>query len=272
MNIDQAKVEAKALVSALKALGVGDITTSRALEVVARMNGFRNWQTAQSAGGVGQWNLLQRTVYLSYPDSDLLPLHQGQAYVACGDPLFEAMMHVAGSQPLSRVVKTLETWADETDTVQMQVRHQIDHRANFDVSRLMFPKGLAPSFDRFLRMEVSEEAGSWTEVASRLEKVRRDLFTVSNELRNLQQDTGDDIMLLASHNADPQTTLAVRVPASMTRTQARHVAQEVLTELQDRSHDAPGNLFDFGPAEAKVRLAQRGLEPLAEVFVGPTWN
>lgn len=271
MNIDQAKNEAKSLVKALRALGLAELSATQALDVIAKMNGYRNWQTAQAAGGIGAWNAVQRTVYEAYPHSDLLPLAPGDAWADCGDTLFTALMDVAASEPLSRVIKTTEHWADEADRLQKQVVYLLERGAAFDVTQLALPKGLAASFRHFLDVELREDTTSWLDVGARLETTRRDLYCVALALRNVQDGMTERVMLL--DNADGVAgVIPVRVPEGMTPTQARQAAGEVIESLRDRQTMAPDALFDYSVAELKVRLAQAGLVPMADTYLGPAWD
>lgn len=271
MNLDQAKSEAKSLVNALRALGIAELPAAKALDVVARMKGYRNWQTAQAAGGIGGWNAVQRAVYDAYPHSDLLPLSPGDAWSDCGDTLFTALMNVAASQPLSRVLKTTEHWADEADRLQKQVVYLLERGAPFDVTQLALPKGLAPSFQHYLDVELREDTTSWLDVGSRLETTRRDLYCVALALRNVQDGMTERVMLL--DNADGAAgAIPVRVPEGMTPTQARQAAGEVIESLRDRQTMAPDVLFDYSVAELKVRLAQAGFTPMADTYLGPAWD
>lgn len=271
LNIDDSKRQAQSLVKALRAMGIADISSARALDVVARMNGYRNWQTAQAAGQLGEWNAVQQALYCAYPNADLLPLDLGQAYEKCGDTLFEAMMNVAKSQPLSRVIKTLEAWADVVDRLAHQVRHLLDRDEPFDLHALEVPKGLTPGLSRFLEIELREDAHTWEDVALRLETTRRDLFAVAAELRLMKDDRRTPVLLLDSCEGSG-FVIPVEIPAGMTPTKAKAEAARIIAELKDREHDAPAELFDFSVRELKVKLAQAGFIPCGDTHLGPTWD
>jgi hypothetical protein len=272
MNLDQLKADAKALARVLKSLGIAELSSAGALDIIAKMKGYRNWQTVQAAGGVGNWNALQKVVYASFPQNELLALKPGEAYEHCGDSLFIALMNVAHSQPMSRCIKTVEHWADEADKLQLQVQDFLANDTPFNMQSLQLPKGLAASFLYFLEMEFKDKGiEGWPEVGLRLEEVRRDLFSVAMGLRNLHDSTQEDTLLLESCGGTGHA-LPIRIPKGMALAQARQIADEVIYSLTDRSNNADGVLFDFSINELKVKLAQRGLIPLADSFIGPMWD
>jgi hypothetical protein len=273
MNTDQMKKQAASLAGALRAMGIADISSARALDVLSRMNGKRNWQTAKAAGSIGDWNGVQVAVCRAYRSSDLLGLVEGQDFLTCGDSLFVAMMNVSLSQPLSRVIKTFEHWAAEVDKLLMQVQVLMQGGSDFCVDDLAFPKGLAPSFLHFLQVEMSKAEGchGWDNAGSRLETTRRDLYTVACELRHVESGSTQEIMMLDSTEGAAYGIPLV-VPRGMTREVARETALKVIQELQNRGQDELGSMFDFSAAELRVRLAQAGFVTVPEAFEGPTWD
>lgn len=271
MNIDYAKRQAQALAQALKDLGVGELSPARALDVVARMNGHRNWHTAQTAGNTGGWNTVQQAIYQGYPNADLLALEPGQPYERCGDSLFEALMEVGKTQPLSRVLKTVEHWAQAVDNLAVQVGVLLGRADGFNVDDLSLPRNLAAGLQRFLAIELREDVGSWQEVALRVESTRRDLYAVAVQLRLLQAGRHAPLLLLNSCEGSG-FVIPVEIPQGMSLARAKEEAARVIRDLQDRQNCAPDVLFDFGVNELKVKLAQAGFGPCGDTELGPTWD
>lgn len=271
MNNDQAKQQARVLVAALKNLGLAELSSSQALEVVAQMNGHRNWQTAQAAGNQGAWNALQACVYRSYPSSDLLPLEPGEAYDRCGDPLFAALMDLASSQPLSRVIASMTHWAHAVDQLQVTaVAKLVDDEESFDAATLKLPASLPQDFKRFLAAELREDVDTWDDASRRLESVRQQLYTVLSALHCEQVGSRQAVMTLTGE--DLQYGLPVLVPQGMSKREAYAHAAQVLRQLRERQATSQSEAFDYSPEEVMVRLAEVGLTPTPASYVGPQWD
>ncbi len=271
MNIDQAKQQARALVSALKDLGLVDLSSSQALEVLAKMNGHRNWQTAQAAGNQGAWNALQSCVYRSYPSADLLPLEPGDAFDDCGDPLFAALMNLAGAHPLSRVIASMTHWARAVDQLQeVAVSRVNEGEEAFEPSHLKLPTSLPEDFKRFLAAELREDVDTWDDASRRLESVRQQLYTVLSALHCVQAGSYQAVMTLTGE--DLQYGLPVLVPAGVSQQDAYARADKVLRELRERQTTSQHEAFDYSPEEVMVRLAEAGLTPTPASYTGPQWD
>ncbi len=271
MNIDQAKQQARALVSALKDLGLVDLSSSQALEVLARMNGHRNWQTAQAAGSQGAWNALQACIYRSYPSADLLPLEPGEAFDHCGDPLFTALMELAGMQPLSRVIASMTHWAHAVDQLQeVALTRVTEEDDSFAPNQLKLPGSLPEDFKRFLAAELREDVPTWHDASRRLESVRQQLYAVLSALHCEQAGSRQAVMTLTGE--DLQYGLPVLVPAGVSQQDAYARADKVLRELRERQATSEHEAFDYSPEEVMVRLAEVGLTPTPGSYTGPQWD
>lgn len=254
MDIDSAKKQARALMRALQALGVARLDASTALEVVARMNGYRNWSTARHVGeGIGRWNSAQLAVHANWHGTMQHQPRPGEDYGHC-EPLFVAVMDVAGGQPLTRAGKTIEYWAQVVDELCAQAAWG----DACEVPRLS--ARLAVPFARALRAQL---VGDPAERLQRLRETRDLLYEVALALRRLVPVSCEQVLLLDSRDGCDYL-LAVGVPAGRSLEEAAGVAERVLETLMERSPD-------YGAAALLVHLAQQGLAPVNHAF-GPVWD
>lgn len=253
MDIDSAKRQAKALVRALHALGLAHLDAPRALEVVAQMHGFRNWHAARGAGAIGRWNAAQAAVHTSWRGTLVVPPRPGETYAGC-ETLFVAVMDVAGAQPLSRAIRTVEHWAERIGELAAR------QAAGEDVASASRPVRLPAPLAQALREQWAVDPA---ERVQRLQETRDILYEAALSLRRAQPVRVSTVLLLDSRDGSDYA-LALGVPPVHDLRAAQRIAQDVLAQLQARSPD-------YSAAELLVRLAQRGLAPLALEY-GPVWD
>jgi hypothetical protein len=254
MDIDSAKKQAKALIRALQALGVAHLDTATALETVARMHGFRNWSTAHAAGGIGPWNAAQAAAHGNWSGLKTNWPQPGEDYSRC-EPLFVAVMDVAGQQPLARAIKTIEYWAKATDELYVAAADGTDFEA---LNAL--PVKLAAPFADALRAELVPDRD---ERIQRLQQTRDLLYEVALALRRLAPVGSEKVLLLDSRDGCDYM-LAVGVPTGRSLKEASDIANQVCDSLIERSPN-------YCAAELLVRMAQQGFPPMDHAF-GPVWD
>lgn len=298
MDIDSAKKQAKALARALQALGVAHLENATALEVVARMNGFRNWSAAQRADGLGSWNAAQVAVHTYWCGERLNAPEPGQRYDGRAT-LYAAVMDVAGKEPLSRAIKTVEHWASIVQDLYDQAVQtpgplaadpackpgNAIRAADFPAARSalqaartqlayyyqMLPQAtsksrksvaatLAPAFAQALDAQLVPDS---LERVQRLQTVCEQLYCAALALRQLHPAACEKVLLLDSHNGS-DCMLALGIPSGRSADEARNDAERVLEALCERSPN-------FSSAELLVRMAQLGYVPLETAF-GPVWD
>lgn len=93
------------------------------------------------------------------------------------------------------------------------------------------------------------------ERVQRLQETRDILYEAALSLRRAQPVRVSTVLLLDSRDGSDYA-LALGVPPGQDLRTAQRIAQDVLAQLQARSPD-------YSAAELLVRLAQRGLAPLA---------
>jgi hypothetical protein len=268
-STEELKRQAKVLVGALRNSGAAQLSPAQALDAVARMHGKSSWQAVIKAGGVGFWSAEQLAIHRAYPRPPRVV--EGKSFVGTGDLLYEALMHLANSQPGSRLRKTLAHWADEADHLQQAVRDSMLIDEPYAPGALELPKGLAGTFARFMKAEFDPELlCGWADAGARLEALRRSLYVVQEALMPSSNGSpAPALMLLESLHGTP---LPVGVPVGMTSDTAYALAEQVIGTLHARAVEVQDGLFAFEEAELKVRLAQAGFSVMASTVSGPIWD
>lgn len=268
-SIEELKRQAKALVGALRRSGAAQLSPAQALDAVARMHGRSSWQAVLKVGGIGFWNAEQLAIHRAFPGGSLIG--EGRAYVGSGNLLYEALMHLAHSQPSARLRKTLSNWADEVEHLQQAVRDALLIDEPYSPGALELPKGLAGTFARFMQQEFSPATlMGWPDAGARLETLRQVLYTVQEAL--MPVTTGSEVqavMLLESLHGTP---LLIGIPRELDQDSAYGVAEQVIGTLHARAVEVPDGLFAFNESELKVRLARAGFLVLAPTVSGPIWD
>lgn len=268
-STEELKRQAKVLVTALRSSRAAQLSPAQALDAIARIHGRSGWRAVLKAGGTGFWNAEQLAIHRAFPG--VTPVVEGKAYAGSGNLLYESLMHLAHSQPRTRLRKTLASWADEVDHLQQAVRDALLIDEPYSPGALELPKGLAGTFARFMHQEFSaDRLTGWPDAGLRLEALRRTLYAAQEALMPVA--TGAHVtavMLLESLHGTP---LPVGIPADLDEVAAYCAAEQVIGALHARAVEVPDGLFAFDEAELKVRLAQAGFSVLAPTVSGPIWD
>jgi hypothetical protein len=268
-STEELKRQAKALASALRRSGAAQLSPAQALDAVARIHGLSGWQAVLKAGGAGFWNAEQLAIHRSFPGGG--PVAEGKAYAGTGNLLYEALMHLAHSQPGTRLRKTLAHWSSETDHLQQAVRDALLIDEPYAPGALELPKGLAGTFSRFMQHEFSAETlTDWRDAGARLEVLRHTLYAAQEALLPIASGFEvQAVMLLESLHGAP---LPIGIPLTLDKAAAYAVAEQVIGTLHARAVEVPDGLFAFNEAELKVRLGLAGFLVLAPTVSGPIWD
>lgn len=275
-NTDMKK-QAAALVKVLQEMGYTErLSPSNALSVVARLNGSRNWQTAQAEGNVGGWNAVQCAIYADWDCREFMVLEQGDDYSNCGDMFFTAVMDVAAAQPLSRVIVTLENWVSVANTLLTKVLPLMECETPATEVQLPLPASLAPAYAKALRADLFEGGSSrdltWQEVAEALEGVRGSLYSTICTLYESQVQAPREVMVLSSDEGVGYV-LTVGCPAGVTEEEAQSRAQKVMDKLRNRQEKGNAlDVFDYKASEVLANLAKVGFALFSRSYVGPVWD
>lgn len=266
---EELKRQAKALAGSLRRSGAAQLSPAQALDAVARMHGRSSWQAVLKAGGIGFWNAEQLAIHRTFPGG--ISIGEGRAYVGSGNLLYEALMHLAHSQPGTRLRKTLSNWADEVDHLQQAVRDALLIDEPYSPGALELPKGLAGTFARFMQQEFSPATlTGWPDAGARLEGLRHALYAVQEALMPVTAGSEvQAVMLLESLHGTP---LPVGIPRELGSDAAYAIAEQVIGTLHARAVEVPDGLFAFNESELKVRLARAGFLVLAPTVSGPIWD
>lgn len=268
-STEELKRQAKALVGALRRSGAAQLSPAQALDAVARMHGMSSWHAVLKAGGTGFWNAEQLAIHRALPG--LSRVAEGKAYVGSGNLLHEALMHLAHSQPGTRLRKTLSHWTDEVDHLQQAVRDALLIDEPYSPGALELPKGLAGTFARYLQHEFSPATlTGWEDAGARLEELRQALYRVQEAL--MPVTVGSDVQSVMLLESLHDTPLPVGVPVELSPAAAYVVAEQVIGTLHARAVEVPDGLFAFNVSELKVRLARAGFLVLAPTVSGPIWD
>lgn len=267
--MDELKLQAKALTSALRTSGAAQLSPAQALDAIARIHGMGTWRKVLMAGGIGIWNASQLAVHRAYPGT--VRIAEGKSYVGSGDMLYESLMHLAHSQPRARLRKTLAAWSREVDHLQQAVRDAMLIDEPYAPGALELPKGLAPTFTAYLQYEFAPaNLSGWADAGERLERVRKALYAVQAALLPVPAVGGlQALMMLESLHGAP---MPLGVPVGMDISEAYRTAEDVISSLHARAVEVPDNLFAFDVVEMKVLLANAGFSTLAPVMTGPIWD
>lgn len=269
-TLDEMKRQAKALASALGRTGAAKLSPTQAFDAVARMHGLRDWRAALAAGGAGSWNASQLTIHRAFPDSARLVAKEGGTYLGRGNGLYEALMHLARSQPYLRLLKTLAHWADEVDGLQQAVRDAMLIDDPYAPRAIKLPKGLAATFTGYLAGELySVATSSWVEMGGRLERLRMTLYAVQAAL--MATATCPSLRAVMTLESLHSTALVIGVPLTV-QGDAAALAERVISTIHARTAEVADGLFVATEAEIKVRLVQAGFALLAPSMSGPIWD